>query len=460
MINEQNRRRRRENQFVEPQPVKDLGETDSLNKSLELMRKCVTPHGFQAAYSLTPEKVVMADSGVKNGTNYPNVWSRDGVINGLSALVSGDPPLIECFRQNLLTLARHQDASGAIPSNVNPNSPASQADRDLYYMGGGEGLFKPSFGGTVGRIDASTWFVIGAGQYAKHTQDKVFLEGILPAAEKAMGYLRAMETNGKGMLFVPRGGNWADEYVIEGYTLYDNVLYQRSLTEYAQMLGKTGGDGTIHGKRAERVKDVLQAVLWPKKDGEKSYHPGLQQSLKQKAEKEGFWQDDYFMGAFGPGHEFTRFDSLGNYLAVIFDVATIGQAAKILDHAEKISDNPLGLTPAFHPVIDESDPEYGELKKIESLGFKNHPHQYHNGGIWPMNNGFRTLAEAHIGRMDKAGQVAQGIERAVAVGDYGHYEYLDGQTLGVAENAKRNQGWSAAANIMSQKRLAGEKIFL
>ena len=404
--------------FVKPPGgVKDLGETTSTRKSIELLGDCVTPYGFQAALPVKDEKVVMADSAIKGGTNYPNIWSRDGVINGLAALATGDPDLIKCFKSNLETLARHQDDSGAIPSNVNPTAQASPLERKMFFSSAdGEERFKTSFGGTVGRIDASTWYIIGVSQYAKHTGDQEFLKKHSQTCGKALGYLRAMETNGKGMLFVPRGGNWADEYVIEGYTLYDNALYHQSLKEYTHIAEETGKDPKPYHGRAERVRDVIQNVLWPSKDSDKKFHPGLQKSLNEKARKQGFWKDDYFLGAFGPGHEFTRFDALGNFLTIIFGIADEQQTKKILGHAEGISENKLGLTPAFHPVIKEDDPEYLDLKKLESLGFKNHPHQYHNGGIWPMNNGFRVLAEVKAGRVEEAGKVAWGVEKSVAYG--------------------------------------------
>jgi hypothetical protein len=38
------------------------------------------------------------------------------------------------------------------------------------------------------------------------------------------GLLDGIEYNGRHLLYVPAGGNWADEYPFDGYILYDQVL--------------------------------------------------------------------------------------------------------------------------------------------------------------------------------------------------------------------------------------------
>ncbi len=41
------------------------------------------------------------------------------------------------------------------------------------------------------------------------------------------------------------------------------------------------------------------------------------------------------------------------------------------------------LLPAFHPVITPTDDDWEDLQMTFSYTFKNHPHEYHNGGLWP-----------------------------------------------------------------------------
>lgn len=117
---------------------------EGYRRAVALLRKISTPDGFLAAPT---EKA-----------NYRRVWSRDGVIIGLAALLSEDDELIESFERPLCTLARHQGPRGEIPSNVDT-------------VGG-----RVSYGGTTGRVDADLWFIVGCVEYWSATGDESFLE--------------------------------------------------------------------------------------------------------------------------------------------------------------------------------------------------------------------------------------------------------------------------------------------
>ena len=46
------------------------------------------------------------------------------------------------------------------------------------------------------------------------------------------------------------------------------------------------------------------------------------------------------------------------------------------------------LPPAFTPVITEQDADWPALAAYHLHGFRNRPHEYPNGGIWPGWLGF------------------------------------------------------------------------
>jgi len=119
-------------------------------KAIDLLHEVASPNGFLAS--------------AENTTNYKRVWTRDGVICGISALASGDEKLIEAFKNTLKTLAKHQHIVGTIPSNVLIK----------------DGKSEVSYGGLAGRVDAVTWFVIGVCQYAFYTNDLAFLKNTNP----------------------------------------------------------------------------------------------------------------------------------------------------------------------------------------------------------------------------------------------------------------------------------------
>ncbi len=139
--------------------------------------------------------------------NYKRIWARDSIICGLAGLMLTDTILTEGLKNSLLSLARNQHELGIIPSNVHPNS-----DGDI------------SFGKLVGRVDANTWFIIGSCKYYMLTKDETTWSQLKPAVEKCRKYLKSVEFNDKGWIYTPLSGNWADEYPVHGYTLYDNML--------------------------------------------------------------------------------------------------------------------------------------------------------------------------------------------------------------------------------------------
>ena len=58
-------------------------------------------------------------------------------------------------------------------------------------------------------------------------------EQMLPVMEKTLFLLGAWEFNNRGLLYVPETGDWADEYIHNGYVLYDQLLYLQALRTMA-----------------------------------------------------------------------------------------------------------------------------------------------------------------------------------------------------------------------------------
>ena len=85
--------------------AKLLAETHA--RSLDILHKCVTPHGFRASALVA---------------GYPQIWARDSIITFLGAAVTGDKIFLDAGRASLATLGAHQSARGLIPLNVNPDT--------------------------------------------------------------------------------------------------------------------------------------------------------------------------------------------------------------------------------------------------------------------------------------------------------------------------------------------------
>jgi len=401
-------------------------------EALDLLHDCATPHGFVAS--------------PHSGANYRRIWARDGGVMGLAALMSGSDELREALRRTLVTLAENQGPHGEIPSNVDPNTG------------------RVSYGGTAGRVDADLWFVIACGQYWKATGEGDFLEWVLPALERVRFLLGAWELNNRGLLYVPMTGDWADEYLHHGYVLHDQLLYLQAQREMAAVHEAVHG-GADHrlAERMARLKHLIRANYWfPAEDGEVPldvYHEVIYRKAMQAAERCG---GRYWLPFFTPGGYGYRFDSLANVLASLVDVADDEQRAEVDRYiAAEVRDTALHLVPAFHPVITPEDREWEELQMTFAFSFKNAPYEYHNGGIWPMVNGFYAAHLARQGADEAARACLDGIHAANALPDeegrWTFPEFVHGREH--TPGGQTRLGWSAAGAVIAHHALEGVAVF-
>ncbi len=357
----------------------------------------------------------------ENTSNYKRVWARDGVICGLAALASGDEKLIATFKSTLETLAQHQHKIGTIPSNV-------------FFS---EDKIEVSYGGLAGRVDAVTWFVIGICQYAFYTKEVAFLEKHKAAIEKCLALLDAWEFNNKQLLYVPLSGNWADEYITDGYVLYDQLLRIWALRSYYHFENETQLFDKI-----ENIRKQVELNFQPNTIGEK-YHERAYKELNFKG---------YMPCSFSPSGYKTNFDTFANSLAVILNIGTEDTQSHIIKHATTLaSETKLGLVPAFWPPIFESNEHWSLLKNNCKYEFRNFPYEFHNGGSWAMVNGFFGLALLSMSETEIATTILKKIQDANSIGNYSFYENFNTNTE--APNGVSYCAWSAAAEVMLQQSL-------
>jgi GH15 family glucan-1,4-alpha-glucosidase len=378
--------------------VNDLNYT----KAIELLRKVSSSEGFLAS--------------AQNISNYKRVWARDGVICGLAALASGDEDLIATFRKTLETLANNQHYNGTIPSNVMTN----------------EGIVEVSYGGLAGRVDAVTWFIIGICQYSFYTNDATFVKKYEGNIQKCLQLLEAWEFNNKHLLYVPLSGNWADEYITDGYVLYDQLLRIWALKSYNHF----AKDDSITSK-IEKITEQLEINFTPNSIGEK-YHERAYKEVNIR---------NYMPCSFSPAGYKTQFDAFANSLALFLNIGSKDFQNSILVYSIELKNEmPLQLLPAFWPPIKESDLDWNLLKNNCKYEFRNYPNEFHNGGSWSMVNGFYGLALLAKAKDSEALQLLNAINEANAVEDFSFYENFNSETK--EPNGVPFCAWSAAAKVM------------
>jgi GH15 family glucan-1,4-alpha-glucosidase len=377
------------------------------HKAIELLHNVSTPNGFLAS--------------AENTTNYKRVWARDGVICGLAALASDDEQLIETFKNTLETLAKNQHKIGTIPSNVL----ISEDKNDI------------SYGGLAGRVDAVTWFVIGVCQYAIYKTDSSLVTQYNSEIEKCLDLLDAWEFNNKHLLYVPLSGNWADEYITDGYVLYDQLLRIWALRSYNYFVKSDAITDKI-----EKITAQIEINFTPNSAGEK-YH--------ERAYNEVQFQD-YMPCSFSPSGYKTQFDAFANSLVLLLNVGSKEFQNKILNYSVSLAaETNLGLLPAFWKPIFENEEHWNLLKNNCKYEFRNYPYEFHNGGSWPMVNGFFGLALIAKSETKKAATILDKINAANGINAFSFYENFNTKTS--SPNGVSFCAWSAAATVLVHQSL-------
>ena len=365
---------------------------DSLEKQAHiLLQESCSPHGILASPS--------------EQDNYRRLWSRDSMIAGIAGLLTGNETVIEGFRKSILTLSEHQHERGMIPSNVSPDRPQPEI----------------SYGTLAGRVDATTWFIIGAGLYLLHEHNKRLKKTLHPNIKQALKILDAWEFNGRGLLYTPLSGNWADEYPIEGHTLYDNILRMWALKLYAELY-----EDRNHRKQAYIIKERIEINFWPQKTV--LDHPGV---YHRQAFQEAADQDlTHFACAIDPRGYNMHFDTAGHSLALLLGLASGDQTEHINNHIANIfEDIGASLLPAFWPIITEKDESWPALRQNYSYDFKNKPYHFHNGGIWPVWMGWFALGMTKAGHSSTAENMLQALIEIENPEDLEFCEYIASDTL-------------------------------
>ena len=338
--------------------------------AVALLRSLSGPSGIHASQAST--------------ANYRAIFSRDGVMAGVAGLLLGDEAITAGLVCTLEGLRDTQGAEGQVASNFTLREGQPP---------------QVSFGSLAPRIDGATWYLLGVALAAR--RGAIDPDDFEPSVRAAVRVLDALEYNGRHLIYIPTGGNWADEYIYDGYILYDQVLRAWSL----RLLGVTYEEPEWVEKAAQ-IAARIDDAFWPDVRSD-SCHP---------------------VASFTPVGRRQTFDLAACSLLALSDLVPAMSAAAMewitatFLTAEK-------LPPAFHPVIEPGDADWEPLSRYHLHDFRNRPHEYHNGGIWPIWLGWLSLALAHTGRSDALAQLTTLTSvQLTRTPTYGFEEYFHGVT--------------------------------
>jgi len=385
---------------------------------------------------------------------YQQVNGRDAMIGGLGLMSLDDPAAWELHRRSLETLSSGQSRLGNIPFGIGfPDVP----DESFVATGGTFARSKSPEQRTrptvdtihAGCVDNSLWYILGHYAYHLRTRDRSFLRRFWPHITKAYLWLQYQDVNECGLLEVHEAMDWADLFANRYNVLYDNALWYAVHRAMGYLAAALGEPPNGYLPEAEACRFKLNLLLW--------VGPEIRRDLRWVSDNRSEWlypikRTDtelvvrpYYLPYMAFRDYADRFDTLGNLLAILLEVASPEQTAKILDYAYAVGlDEPYPIQ-VLYPVIRQGEPDWRHYYWVRNL---NQPHHYHNGGIWPFVGGFYVAALVKAGRLEEAERQLEKLARLNRLGRKGPWEFnewfhgVSGRPMGF-----EGQSWSAAAYI-------------
>jgi glycogen debranching enzyme len=287
-------------------------------------------------------------------------------------------------------------------------------------------------------------------QFAFITGQNHLAENFYSNVKKAFDVMDAWEFNGKHLVYVPQSGNWADEYVQHGYILYDQLLRIWAL----ELAGKYYSH-TQWLDKASAIRETLVTNFWNSGiDPTKLYSPNLIHQL-QKAPTQ------YWLMGFNPARVYAQFDLAANALSILIGLGNDTQSRAVTDYILQQLAQKKFLLPSFSPVIEKHDFMMQELSDNYAYHFRNMPHEFHNGGLWPVWNGWLGAAMYSIGEQSIGDTLLRYMQEANKMNtsekEWGFYENFHGIThapIGVPYCT-----WSASGIIIAENYRQGKRFY-
>ena len=400
---------------------------DARQRALHILHHCATPHGFRASAL---------------AAGYPQIWARDSMVVFLGAAATGQAELLAAGRASLEIMSRHQSLRGMIQLNVNPDTGYVSTEN-------------------AGAVDGNLWYLLGHYLHLQLTGDVDFMARHWRTIDRAMTWLEYQDMNECGLLEVPEAGDWMDLLAVRYNVLYDNVLYYAAALAYQEMCRCLPDGALCHQLPVNPlgIHERLNLLMWIDRCWVAEHF--AEHLEKLKAIRLEWFMLYHNMGTISsrpyylPWVAFREYgdwcDSLGNLLAILTGVADRHRAEHILRYMHQVGMAEPFPTKAIHPPIYPNEANWREYYRSRNL---NLPHQYHNGGIWPMIGGFHVAALVRHGWTSEARRLLHALADANRQGMYQDWEFTEwmhgesGHPMGYGQ-----QAWSAAMFLYAEHAL-------
>ncbi|MBU2639892.1 MAG: hypothetical protein KKG75_04280 [Nanoarchaeota archaeon] len=357
-------------------------------KAVETLKACSTRHGL------------FASAGKKG---YDAIWARDTVISFLGGSLIEDKKLKETFKKSLILLAENQSANGQIPNAV-----------DKYSERPPHTDYKT--------IDSSLWYIIGHYIYKERYKTNSLFNQYKAAIEKALQWLRCQDPGEIGMLAQLPTSDWQDAFPHKyGYTINTQALYYKVLKLTKDPASK---------KLKDRVNNNKDDKLWFS-----NFYIPYRWKNHNKYKEMGHW-----------------FDSLGNLLAINFDLADEYKAKKILSYIkEKRISRPYPIK-VISPPIKKNSKDWQDYYLDSGAG---KPNSYANGGIWGFVGCFYVLALIKYKKFKEAEKELKKIAEVNLKGNFPEWTHPKTKRF-----YGKLQAWEAGMYILAYRSLLEKKVLI
>ena len=375
--------------------------------ALELLQRNLSPQGILAA---TPGPA-------SRERRYTRIFGRDAAICALAMCDSGVDALELGAVAGLDALAAQQAANGQIPKYVDPDG----LDADFWYLG---------------CIDATLWWLIGVDHLRRRGQvEPTRWQG---GVERAITWLLAQEHQHFRLSQQNEASDWADIMPRSGYVLYTNALWFDVKRRFALA-------------DAEATRHHFNHLFHPFRSDLPEYHRArlLQHYARRGQSDPGLYLS--FVNLAVAGNEG---DVFGNLLAILCGLADPSMAGRIVETVRIAgAAEPYPIRVVLRPLS-----RHHELwRPYMARHRQNHPHQYHNGGLWPFVGGFWVLALRQLGQDKLAWQALEHLALANERDGWRFTEWFNGRTLEPMGMA--GQSWNAATFLLALRALRGKDVW-